>query len=194
MFWFKGKQVKELPPKVTAYRKSFQAIVDEALKREPVRDYNDLIPPSNPDYDWQTPLCYYCAQPLERIGDKYVAGERQRVYSEFGWYHLGGEYRCKLELIRPGIDLPRCHICHVQVPPHGDFCSAAGYPPLKATTMDYKEAEVQQWAERERGEEMHNALYALLQEYEVASNPNPVALRGAVRRVLKASPWGHAVK
>jgi len=65
-FWFNGKKVKkeEIPPEVLAHRDKFQAIVEPLLRLEPVREYNDLIPPSNPLYPWKADgwevLCYYC--------------------------------------------------------------------------------------------------------------------------------------
>lgn len=202
MFWFNGKKVKELPPEIAAYRKTFQEIIDEAIKREPVRDYNDLIPPSNPVYPWKAKgwqvLCYYCNEPI--TVDSPEAYYRQRSLSPRGWYHLNnseGYWACDLKKVRSDIDLPHCHICGVRTSPHHGICSVAGPPSFHATSMSQKEEEVQQWAERERRQEMHDALFALLQEYtkkiETALTTITVS-NEAIRRVLKASPWGHSIK
>jgi len=187
-----------------AYREEFvrrESIVRELLKRGPVRDINDLIPPSNPKYPWVPNgwqmLCYYCNQPIfYEMDEKYQAGYRQRGPLGGTWRHENHEWSCKVENIRMDIDLPRCHVCQVQVSPHRDICSFAGSPSFHATTMSSKEAEVERWVERERGIEMHNALFDLLQVYEGHSSYHEpeLTLNEAVRRVLKASPWGHSVK
>lgn len=72
---------------------------------------------------------------------------------------------------------------------HSEICSVAGPPAFHATTMSYKEEEVSNWAKRELGKEMHDALFALLQDYEGTGR----IMSDAVRRVLKASPWGKSV-
>lgn len=193
MFWFKGKKVKEPLPE--EYRKTHQAIVDEALKRDPVCEINNLIPPFNLLYPWKAEgwqmLCYYCNQPIYLIKNGNLeAGYRQRGPLNYGWRHENNEWACKLENVRTDIDLPRCHICMIQTPPHQGVCSAAGLPSFHATTMSDKEEEVQRCIERERGREMHDALYALLQEYRREDGVS----RAAICRVLKLSPWGSSVK
>jgi len=120
-------------------------------------DYNDLMPPENPEYpwvpkDWQ-PLCYYCNQPIQLT--KPWAGYRQRVI--FGWEHVnpvpmdsqkewkrGSKWHCDPAKIRPTneIDDPRCHICGTQTTQHGGLCSAAGKPPFHATPLSNKETEL----------------------------------------------------
>ena len=177
-----------------------QAIVEEGLRREPVRDYNELVPPSNPRYPWKAEgwevLCYYCAEPITIHHPE--AHYRQRSFSPRGWRHAGDDSRaCDPAKIRPGIDLPHCHICGVREPPPGSACSAAGQPGFPATPVSQKEDEVRRWAEAERGKEMHDALFELLRAYEACGEREeyvPTPVREAVRRVLKASPWGRGVK
>lgn len=193
--WFK----KSTPPKAD-YLLKLRSVIDEALKREPVRDYNELIPPSNPQYPWKANgweiLCYYCNEPISI--DPPEAHVKQRSSSPRGWRHTNDDsWSCDPTKIRADIDLPHCHICGVRTPPHEMICSAGGPPPFHATPMSKKEEEVIRWAERERNEEMHHALYELLTayedkdaiEYHYARN-----LSKAVHRVLKASPWGKSVK
>jgi hypothetical protein len=201
MLWFNGKKVKkeEIPPEILAHRDKYQAIVEPLLRLEPIRNYNDLIPPSNPLYPWKANgwevLCYYCNEPIT-IGHP-EAHYRQRSFSPRGWRHTSDDsWACDLNKIRTDIDLPHCHVCGVRTPPHGGFCSVGGPPPFHATPMSQKEDEVTRWAERERGEEMHNALFDLLQVYEgkPSYQRQGLSLNEAVRHVLKASPWGHAVK
>lgn len=134
-------------------------------------NYDDLIEPKNPDYQWNAhfwqPLCYYCAQPIR--GTFPGAGYKQRVSA--GWEHTtpvfitdidvekhpempnlkiyqrsmnGSHWYCNPLRIRPSdeIDEPRCHICSTQTNVHGGVCSAAGKPSYKATTMSQKEEEL----------------------------------------------------
>jgi hypothetical protein len=108
-------------------------------------DHNALTPPENPKYPWRASrwqlLCYYCAQPIV-LGTP-EAGYRQRVlWMEGMWNHQEGNYNCHKELIRPDIDLPRCHICGTQTIHHRGVCSAAGRPGYTATPMSRKEDEV----------------------------------------------------
>lgn len=199
MFWLNGKKVKELPPKEAARRQKHGEIIAELLKRPRVFDYNELIPPSNPNYPWKADgwqmLCYYCNEPIIYVSDeKYQAGYRQRGPLSGNWYHVDKIWACKLENVRTDIDLPHCHICGVQTPPHQMICSAAGQPPFHAVTMSQKEAEVERWAERDRGEELHTALFELLMAYQTNEERVYFKLEEAVRRVLKASPWGKSVK
>jgi hypothetical protein len=114
-------------------------------------NYNELIPPSNPDYPWKgkdwEPLCYYCNQPIQM--SKPWAGYRQRVI--WHWEHVfptieGNKHRCDPAKLRPTeeIDDPRCHVCGTQgAGKHGSFCSMAGKPPFRATPMSRKEEELQ---------------------------------------------------
>lgn len=70
-------------PNLSEWRESYLKIRQELIKREPVTNYNDLVPPSNPEYPWKGDgwqmLCYYCSQPIfyESVG-KLSAGYRQR--------------------------------------------------------------------------------------------------------------------
>ena len=118
-------------------------------------DYNELIPPSNPDYpwvpkDWQ-PLCYYCNQPI--CQSKPWAGFRQRVI--WNWEHVnpsksegwtkGSTWHCDPARVRPTeeIDDPRCHGCETQeAEKHGMICSKVGKPPFHATPLSTKEEEL----------------------------------------------------
>lgn len=120
-----------------------------------IMNYNDLIPPSNSAYPFQTkgrtqPLCYYCAQPIRMTEPS--AGYRQRVH--FNWEHVnpsttgnehirGSHWHCDPQYIRPDADRPRCHICGTQTNLHMGPCSAAGVPPFHATTMNQKEDQVE---------------------------------------------------
>jgi len=134
-------------------------------------NYNDLIPPENPEYPWNPtfwqPLCYYCAQPIRLVqpGAMY----RQRI--GVSWEHInavfitdidvekhpeipnlkiyqkhmnGSRWSCNPLKVRPTdeIDNPRCHICGTQTTEHGMVCSAAGKPGFHATTMSQKEDEL----------------------------------------------------
>jgi len=122
---------------------------------EQTRDYNDLIPPDNPDFPWVPknwqPLCYYCAQPIRLT--KPQAYFRQRCWA--GWEHVnpaetgnkyikGSRWHCDPAKVRPAseIDDPRCHICGTQTDAHKDICSARGKPQFHATTMSAKEEEI----------------------------------------------------
>jgi hypothetical protein len=63
--------------------------------------------------------------------------------------------------------------------------------------MDQKENEVQRWAASERDKEMHSALFALFQECNTKIDDSLTAIlvsNEAIRRVLKASPWGKGIK
>src|SRR5208337_1360276 len=80
-----------------------------------IREYNKLIPPSNPDYPWRgedwQPLCYYCCQPIKLT--KPWAGVRQRVI--YGWEHAnpavsenkyinGSRWHCDPAKVRANIE------------------------------------------------------------------------------------------
>jgi hypothetical protein len=108
------------------------------------RNYNELIPPSNPEYPWVPAgwqvLCYYCNQPIYLT--KPEALHRQHAY--YIWLHVTGDaWGCSKEKLRPTaeIDDPRC-TCHTQTNEHAGACSAAGKPPFRAMPMDAKEEEL----------------------------------------------------
>lgn len=108
------------------------------------RNYNDLIPPSNPDFPWTADkwqlLCYYCAEPI-RMTPPY-AGNRQRTLSH--WEHSDGKYNCRPEKLRPAseIDDPRCHCGTQRAETHIPVCSSVGKPVHHATPMSAKEQEL----------------------------------------------------
>ena len=106
-----------------------------------VKNYNDLIPPSNPDFPPDQLLCYYCNQPISETVP--VAGYRNRiVYMAGRWLHKNGEYYCSPEHIRTDIDKPRCHVCRTQTKKHMIICSMAGEPRFKAKPFSEKEEEL----------------------------------------------------
>jgi hypothetical protein len=116
--------------------------------KDQIHYYNDLIPPSNPQFPWRSDhwqlLCYYCAQPIyETTPD---AGVRQRVsYMRGRWRHKDkDELSCNFKQLRPDneIDDPRCHVCSTQTDKHAEICSVGGKPRHYATPMSQKEDEI----------------------------------------------------
>ena len=107
------------------------------------KDYNSLIPPSNPDFPWKAKgwqlLCYYCAQPIHYVVDG--AGYRQRTLAQ--WEHVDGGWACVTSKLRPTaeIDDVRCD-CGTQSNEHNRFCSRRGKPSPYATPMSDKEQEL----------------------------------------------------
>jgi hypothetical protein len=139
--------------------------------QEQTQDYNNLIPPENPDYPWNPtfwqPLCYYCAQPIRLVQPG--AMHRQRVCA--AWEHVNpvfitdidvekhpeiphlkicqkymnqSHWHCNPLKVRPTeeIDDPRCTCGAQAAGDHNGCCSAAGKPPFHATTMSQKEDEL----------------------------------------------------
>jgi hypothetical protein len=110
------------------------------------KDYNELIPPENPNYPWKTKqlLCYYCNQPIYETTPE--AGYKQRlIYMQGQWLHKDNHsLTCKAEHIRPTneIDDPRCHVCKTQTKKHRDICSFLSKPPFRATPFSEKEEEL----------------------------------------------------
>jgi hypothetical protein len=111
--------------------------------KEQTKNYQELIPPSNPEYpwvpqDWQV-LCYYCAQPIQLTKPQAL----HRQYAYYHWEHADGSFNCDRAKLRPTeeIDDPRCG-CGTQTNKHSGVCSAAGKPSFHATPMDAKEDEL----------------------------------------------------